>query len=86
MVKFLVGVEIEQVRSTIITVEVEAETIEEAEKKAVNGAHQACLKANKESDLGIGNFHVWDGDIFSCLGTNHEENWNSGDWTADIKV
>lgn len=86
MAKFFVGVDIEQVRSTIIVVEVEAETIDEAEKKAINGVHSACLKARKASDLGIGSFHEWDGDGFACLGTNHEENWNSGDWSSDLKV
>ena len=86
MAKFLVGVDIEQVRSTIVVVEVEAETVEEAEKKALNGTHQVCLEARRASDLGIGNFHEWDGDCFSCLGTNHEEDWNSGDWGSDLKV
>lgn len=86
MAKFLVGVDIEQVRSTIIIVEIEAETIDEAEKKALKGAHSACINARKASDLGIGSFHEWDGGSFDCLGTNHEENWNSGDWGSDLKV
>jgi hypothetical protein len=86
MAKFLIGVDIEQIRSTVIIVEVDAETREEAERKAVCGAEAACRKAGMSSNLGIGNFHEWDGDCFSCLGVNSEEDWNSGDYSSDLKV
>jgi len=86
MAKFLVGVDIEQIRSTIIIVEVDADTREEAERKAVHGAETVCLKANRKEDLGIGNFHEWDGDCFSCFGINREEDWGSGYYSSDLKV
>ena len=86
MAKFLIGIDIEQIRSTVIVVEVEADSLAEAERKAETGANAACLRARKAQDLGIGQYHEWGGEGFGCLGVNRDENWNSGDWSVDLKV
>jgi hypothetical protein len=86
MAKFLIGVDIEQTRSTTIVVEVEADTLSEAERKAVEGAQQGCYRATDMKHLGIGPYHGWVNEGFAVLGTNHEENWGSGDYKADIRV
>jgi len=59
MPRFRVGVDIERTQSTTIIVEVEAATLEEAERKAVSEAQQRCCRATGMEHLGIGPFHEW---------------------------
>lgn len=86
MAKFLIGVDIEQTRSTTIVVEIEADSLPEAERKAVEGVRQKCYRATDMKHLGVGPHHGWTDESFDALGVNHEENWDSGDYNADLKV
>lgn len=87
MAKFKVGVDIERTQSTTIVVEVEADTLAEAERKAVAGAQQKCYRATGMEHLGIGPYHEWGDDSFAALGANHEEDWSSDEWgEPDLKV
>lgn len=89
MAKFKVGVEVEQTLWTVVIAEVEADTKEEAERKAVGAVGTICQKAKDKSELGIDQFQEWDDEgCFVCCGVNHDEDWNSEEenYEPNIKV
>jgi len=85
MARFTVGVEVEHTRWTVVVVEVEADTKQEAERKAVGHVSTICQTAVDQRELGIGPLDDWSDDGgFSCCGINHDENWE--EYNPDIKV
>lgn len=84
--KFLVGVEIQKSVSTVVVVETEASSRREAERIAIDVVCHKCIRARQEKELGVGEEHEWGGDCFSCMGVNTDEEWDSGEWSSDIKI
>jgi hypothetical protein len=87
MIKFKVGVEVEQTRWTVVVVEVEAASKDEAEHKAVDKVAQICPHATSREELGLGPRDDWcDEGGFVCVGPNRDEDWDSEDYEPNIRM